>query len=276
VSVCRTELGTPIYFEEHGAGELAVVFIHGWFDNLKSFQALSNAISIGRRILLDLPGHGHSGHLSCPYTIDRYISEILSLLDILALKHVVLIGHSLGAGICSTIAAMAPNRVRSLVLLDAVTVPVLNETETVSQLRKGAQFFRQPLPAAVYASREEALKVRMLFSGLSRSAAEVLIDHDLKVDGQSFSSRCDQRLHLKSHLVYGIEHVRQIMSEISCRCFVAIPMKGVMIRYKHELELLKLVKNISVNHYAGCHHFHMENPISLAHDITNFLTSYDD
>jgi pimeloyl-ACP methyl ester carboxylesterase len=74
-----------------------------------------------RVIAVDLPGFGASDK---PENFDTdlpgFARWILSLMDKLEIPRIALVGHSMGGSICYTIATMAPERVSSLTLVDAV------------------------------------------------------------------------------------------------------------------------------------------------------------
>ncbi|BBY64979.1 alpha/beta fold hydrolase [Mycolicibacterium helvum] len=68
-------------------------------------------------VALDLRGHGDSGY-SGPYTVeDGYVLDVLALLDGLSLDAVHLVGGSLGGTIALAMAAIYPQRVRSVTTL---------------------------------------------------------------------------------------------------------------------------------------------------------------
>ena len=74
-----------------------------------------------RVIAVDLPGFGASDKPEdFDYDLPGFARWILSFMDKLEIPPAALIGHSMGGGIGYTIATMAPERVSSLTLVDAV------------------------------------------------------------------------------------------------------------------------------------------------------------
>ena len=113
---------TRVRVLECGAtGDVDVVMLHGWVASAYSFRhQLSSLPAVGARcVAVDLRGFGLSdkprGRGS--YTMDGYIADLDALLDALALKRVVLMGHSMGGGIALTYALARPERVSGLALL---------------------------------------------------------------------------------------------------------------------------------------------------------------
>ena len=90
---------------------------------------------------LDLTGHGQSTRRStdASYQIWDDLPEILGVLDALGWDSFQLVGHSRGAIIAALLASAFPERVRALVLLDALTPQPLAEQAFPAQLRKALQ-----------------------------------------------------------------------------------------------------------------------------------------
>ncbi len=87
--------------------------LHGWLDNAASFAPLATHLHGHRLIALELPGHGRSAHLPAGafvhYGMADYVAAVLAAADALELDTFDLLGHSLGAGIASLVAAAAPD-----------------------------------------------------------------------------------------------------------------------------------------------------------------------
>ncbi|MHB1711524.1 MAG: alpha/beta fold hydrolase [Acidimicrobiales bacterium] len=117
--------GLRLYYEIHGHGPKAVVYLHGILldANLNRRLAVDLAAKGCRVILLDLPGHGLSEkprRASC-HRMDIYAHHVVSLLDHLAIDTAVIGGVSLGAGVALMVAAQSPERVQGLI----IEMPVL-------------------------------------------------------------------------------------------------------------------------------------------------------
>ncbi|TCK22119.1 alpha/beta fold hydrolase [Pseudonocardia endophytica] len=73
----------------------------------------------GRHVLVDLIGSGWSDHDDAfDHTIDRHAATVVTLLDRLGLRDVVLVGHSLGGSVAISLAAQRPDRVGRLVVAE--------------------------------------------------------------------------------------------------------------------------------------------------------------
>jgi pimeloyl-ACP methyl ester carboxylesterase len=105
---------------------LPIVLIHGTSASLHTWEGWVRALKTQRRVItFDLPGFGLTGPFSGSYDPsnyhgDAYARFVLDLLDTLKIERAVLGGNSLGGEVAWRTAAMAPQRVASLVLVDAV------------------------------------------------------------------------------------------------------------------------------------------------------------
>ncbi|BBM64273.1 2-succinyl-6-hydroxy-2,4-cyclohexadiene-1-carboxy late synthase [Vibrio alfacsensis] len=120
----------PLLFHKsylHPTSQEWVVFVHGaggsssiWFKQIKAYKQHFNLL------LIDLRGHGKSNQLlkeliTSRYTFTAVTQDILKVLDHLKIQSAHFVGMSLGTIIVRTLAELASERVRSMVLGGAVT-----------------------------------------------------------------------------------------------------------------------------------------------------------
>jgi esterase len=100
-----------------------VLLIHGLFGNLDNLGVLARELHADRSVLsVDLRDHGLSPHSSA-ISYSLMAQDIICLLDELALPCVTVIGHSMGGKVAMRLAAMVPERIDKLVVLDIAPVP---------------------------------------------------------------------------------------------------------------------------------------------------------
>jgi len=100
-------------------------------------------------VALDLRGHGGSDWVVPPaYHAEDHARDTLAVLDALGWQAPVVMGHSLGGYIGATLAALHPERVGALVIVDAMTQ--WNERETAWAMEQAER------PAQEFATREDA------------------------------------------------------------------------------------------------------------------------
>jgi pimeloyl-ACP methyl ester carboxylesterase len=111
--------GIKVHYESYGSGEEALVFIHGWTCDLTFWRGQEPVYSTHRSLLIDLPGHGDSDKPNTAYPSEFFARAIDAVLTDAQVDRVVLIGHSLGAGIAYSFLRLYPEKVKSLVVVDA-------------------------------------------------------------------------------------------------------------------------------------------------------------
>lgn len=100
------------------------VFIHGWGLRIEAFDNLLETLSTDYPVIaLDLPGFGDSTE---PYFwgYEAYAQFMSEFLDALKLPTVHLMGQSMGGGIALTTAALFPDRVSSVVIMNSAGIPM--------------------------------------------------------------------------------------------------------------------------------------------------------
>jgi pimeloyl-ACP methyl ester carboxylesterase len=99
-----------------------VVLVHGWGASLYMYRHALDALPrLGKRtVAVDLRGFGLSSRVPRrgAYSLDEYIADLLSLLDLLELSRPALVGQSMGGGLALRFALRHEARVSRLVLIN--------------------------------------------------------------------------------------------------------------------------------------------------------------
>jgi pimeloyl-ACP methyl ester carboxylesterase len=118
--------GHRLAYTTYGEGPRTVVLVHGLLLNQRMHERLAVALADhGHRVItLDLLGHGRSDRPAdlWRYSMGIFGAEVIALLDHLELDEAVILGTSLGANTALEAAALAPDRVRGMV----IEMPVLD------------------------------------------------------------------------------------------------------------------------------------------------------
>src|SRR5207253_5827184 len=107
--------GIPIRYHAAGKGDPALMFVHcggcerGFWDGQVAYFAAKHRV-----VALDLAGHGQSGSGRKDWTMQAFGQDVVSVVEALGLKRVVLIGHSLGGPVVLEAARSMPGRVAGL------------------------------------------------------------------------------------------------------------------------------------------------------------------
>ncbi|MDO8916234.1 MAG: alpha/beta hydrolase [Coriobacteriia bacterium] len=129
------------YADTGGAGE-ALVFLHGFSGSSAAAAHLAARTSEAglRFIAPDLRGHGLSDKPTADgaYHIERFVDDVVALLDEIGIERVHLVGHCMGGMVAAACAAAVPARVVTLALVGTSLQPA-------SDLRM-AWLRRAPIP----------------------------------------------------------------------------------------------------------------------------------
>src|SRR5215510_5370012 len=106
----------PIFFRQLGDG-IPLLLVHGLMATGAMYEPVLPALANRYHIILpDLRGHGRSGALPGPYTVEQLVHDLAQLLDDLQIDAVHVLGYSQGGTVAQQFAHDYPKRVRGLVL----------------------------------------------------------------------------------------------------------------------------------------------------------------
>lgn len=111
--------GVDISYAVKGAGNTALVFIHGWSCDKSYWNILSAELAENFEVVtIDLAGHGESGLNRENYTIELFGEDVSAVVNHLKLDKVILIGHSMGGAVIIEAAKRLPGKVIGLIGVD--------------------------------------------------------------------------------------------------------------------------------------------------------------
>lgn len=252
--------------------------LHGWLDNAGSFDRLAPLLAGERYVVaLDLRGHGRSSHLEengWYHYVDRF-DELRGVLDHFGWARAGLLGHSLGGTLASLFAALYPERVDELLLIEALG-PLANAAEdTLAQLRRAldqraAHATRRPL--RVFPDLQAAVAARVAANGLSEAAARAIVERGVAAaaDGLVWSS--DPRLTLASPVRFTEAQVLAMLSGIRARTLLVLaePATSYLPTAMMDARAAQ-VRGIRIVRLPGNHHLHLEDADAVASAILTFL-----
>src|SRR5579872_2808605 len=114
--------GLSIAYETRGAGDPALLFIHGIFQDRSYFAPQQTHFSVRRDVVaLDLRGHGDSSE-SPKVTMEDFAADVIAVVDEAGLTSVILCGHSMGGAVALKVASARPELVRGIAMLDGAVL----------------------------------------------------------------------------------------------------------------------------------------------------------
>ncbi|MBS0200062.1 MAG: alpha/beta fold hydrolase [Proteobacteria bacterium] len=268
-----TALRTPATLDGNAPRVLA---LHGWLDNAASFIPLAKHLSGIELVAIDLPGHGRSVHLPAGaiYTFEMAVHHVLDIADALGWERFTLLGHSMGAGIASLVAAACPQRVERLVCIEALGGLADAAENTARRMRESVAAMRaiDAKSLRVFPQLDVAIQARMRANAMSEPVARLIVERGVREVAGGWQWSSDPRLMVPTWLRPVDAQVVTVCAGIECptRVVFADPAQpylpaDVRRRYVDALprgELLTM---------PGTHHLHMETPVPVADWVGPFI-----
>ncbi|MBB4659611.1 alpha/beta fold hydrolase [Parvularcula dongshanensis] len=145
--------GARVRVREEGAeGAPVLLMMHGFTFSLETWDALAPLLTEDYRVVrYDLLGHGMTG----PDPQARYAPEERAafageLMEALGIERAVLVGNSLGGLAAWRLAAMSPEKVSALVLIDPGAYPMNGTTEVPAPVPPMLAAYLRTVPAPAF------------------------------------------------------------------------------------------------------------------------------
>lgn len=258
--------------------------IHGWLDNAASFDALAPLLADHHVVAIDLTGHGRSDWRpkgSWDHWVD-HLDDVRVVLQRLGWTSFDLLGHSLGGTLASTYAALFPEQVCRLLLIEALG-PLPGAVEQAGQqLRKGL-LARDGLGLRgmrVFATQDVAVEARVIANGLSSGAARVLVERGLVPvtadDGSAgWSWSSDPRLALPGLYRFSEPQVDHLLDGIVAPTLLVLADPPQRYAPAEMIERRAArVATLILTRLPGNHHLHLEHAGPVAAAINGFVAAH--
>lgn len=272
--------GTQCSIVEWNPDAEHIIFaLHGWLDNLATFETLAAQMPKHRIVAFDFPGHGHSDHISAGASY-HFLDGLYLIDDLRAhfqLESVSLLGHSMGGAIATIYAAIEPAKVDKLVLIEALG-PVTSAAEKAHETLAMSLSQRRALKnkeKPVYQRFSLALTARAMVSAIKPELIKPLVERALTHVENGYTWRADARLRTTSALRMSEPQLRSVLPKIACPVLLIEAESGYLQLADAEyIQARKpLVKQLQVEMLPGGHHLHLESPEVVASKINQFLLS---
>lgn len=243
--------------------------LHGWLDNAGSHALLAPRLASRYRVIaLDLPGHGHSDHLpeGASYHWPEYIRAVIAATRALELHRFTLLGHSLGAGLASMIAAARPQQVERLLLIEGLGLLGDDGTQTLQRFRDALENDAMPgKRLRTFARTEQAISARTLATGLPADQARPIVERALREADGGWQWRSDPRVNRPTPMRLAESQIHALLRGIEAptRLLLADP-AAPYLPIEPMRRRIACVGDIAVTTMAGGHHLQLEHPLAVA------------
>jgi pimeloyl-ACP methyl ester carboxylesterase len=264
-------------WQQGPAQQKVTLCLHGWLDNADSFLPLSAYLPELNLIAVDLPGHGQSGHRSSDahYHFLDWIYDVATLIKIAGWQQVDIIGHSMGAMIGSLLAAVMPQMVRKLVLIDSIGLVTGEASNITSQVRTAINHrWQSPnKQKPVYSDLQSAALARQNQSDFDISSALLLTRRGTTACAGGLTWSADMRLRESSAYRLLQPQATQLLNDIQCPVLAILAKDGLPMMQQARQEYQHCYRQLELIELSGGHHCHMTQPEHTANAIRQFLLS---
>lgn len=253
-----------------------VLALHGWLDNSASFEQLANQLDVPL-LALDLAGHGQSSHRSSDssYNLWLDVDEILQVANQLGWKKFSLLGHSRGAMISVLLAAVAPERVAKVALIDGLAPFPVPEDQVVDQLRRAIQDkhrFSQRKRRR-YPTLKEIAETRLKGDfPLSETSAMIMAKRGTQEDENGFYWSADTRLQAASEVKFTEGQLCSFLRAVKAPVQLYLASRGMGRLADRFAAMWRLVAHGERVDLEGGHHLHMDGATGeIAESLNRFF-----
>lgn len=237
-------------FTKKGTGD-PVILLHGWGGSTESLEALQSALSENYNVFnLELPGHGELKEIDAVYDFDKFIQYLHDFLKGHDLKKVTLLGHSFGGNLAMRYAAMYPNQINKLVLINSSGLKPKNTLKKI--FWKSISIVFKPI------TKLPGGKIfrELIYKGIIREHDYIQTSGYLK---ETFSQIT------KDHIS------RKLLKKISCDTFLIWGRYDTYTPLWMGLDLKKLIRNSELLILDAKHNLPLKSPELISDKIINFI-----
>ncbi len=145
---CLAPDGVEIVYSAAGAGEPALVFIHGGLAERSFYDGQLAAFGSRHRVIaLDLAGHGESGSDRTKWGLPEFGADVKAVIDAEKIDRMIIFGNSLGGPVAIEAALLLPGRALGVVGID--TFQRIDYTITPEEVGERAELFGEDYDRAL-------------------------------------------------------------------------------------------------------------------------------
>ncbi|HMV44587.1 MAG TPA: alpha/beta hydrolase [Leptospiraceae bacterium] len=259
-----------------------MVLLHGFNDNKETFGFLEEFLSKRFNLIsFDFRGHGDSDwKKDSLYNYSENLIDVNNVLEHYCKEPIVLLGHSMGAGMAARFTGLFPEKVKLLICLEGFSGLQPQEVERnrlrewlTNISRRNERHTNSAGERKKNMTLEEAKsKLSFIYGKLAKEKIDILINGLVReTEDGSFKWKNDPNLKTSSPIPFPPELSRKLWSEIICPVLIFFG-RQTHIRPKNLEEILSHFKNVELHEieHAG-HNMHHDRPEVLIEIMDKFF-----
>lgn len=240
-----------VEYQDEGEGKV-ILLLHGWQDNLHTFDAIAQILSETNRIIrLDCPGFGKSETPKETWDLDNYVDFVKNFIQKLNIQVDIIVGHSFGGRIAIKGATTNNLQPAKIILINSAGI-AKNKTLRNSVLKVFAKIGGWVISIPPFVFWKEKLREKFYKSiGSDYLNARAMKETFLKIIAEDLSESA-KKINAPTLLIWGENDTETPLSD------------GKL--------LLQIIPNSKLEIINNAGHFaHQEKPEEVAKLIQEFL-----
>ncbi len=247
--------------------------LHGWQDTAASLAPVCDALKVPY-YAFDFAGHGKSDwrHPSASYYLVEYVKDIALAITKLDLTHIHLIGHSMGGMVSMALAALLPERIQSLVLIESLGFVTTADDAVITQLQQHIKNVQKPSYSRKrYSNQADIITKRARLSKLPYSLSEQILSRALNFEQGAYYVSTDPRVTHASPMRLTPLQADAIYQAIRCPVCHLYGDSGFDTFQNESKANLFIATQVVENRIKGGHHCHLDAPEQTVDAINAWL-----
>jgi pimeloyl-ACP methyl ester carboxylesterase len=237
--------------------------LHGWLDNANTFDRLAPLLPELNLVAVDFAGHGHSEHRppGVHYHSFTDIQDVMAVAGQLGWETFNLLGHSMGASICSELAATFPERIIRAVMIDGfIATGGVTMEERIGQNRQAIEKMLSAHDKAprVYPDAETMARRVTEATDQTIEAAMVLVERGHKAVEGGVTWRTDPRIRFSTPLRHTRKTIDFLLQGSTAPALLLVAEQGDKWYQGEIADAQAHHPNLTVRRLQGPHHIHLE------------------
>lgn len=254
-----------------------LLILHGWLDQGASWRRTAVPLAEqGWHVLaLEHRGHGCSDHTppGTTYHFSEYIADADAVLRTVIERPVALVGHSMGGTIAAQLAALRPEWVRHLTLVEGLGPPAFSDEDAIEQLRTHLE--QQSAPKTLTPVKDVdagVARMRKMNPGLPLEEAHWLAERVLMLDNNGLHWRWDPMHRTRAAVAFDADRFRLLLRQIQCPVGLIFGEDSWYTKLPDLQERISDIKHVKhTDTLPTGHSPHMDAPKQLAQTIQHML-----